>query len=518
VARKELGEILLEADLITQSQLTEGLGLQRTYGERLASVLVRQHILTEKFAVTYLGRQLGVPAVDLSRHEIDLDLLDLIPLELCERKLVFPVKIEGTRLQLAMSDPLDKPLVAEIEFKTGVRLAPMIALDASIKNAILEARRAHKAGIKKITPNVQRARDGEKAHKGDTIPLAADDFSPIPVSRMERENAILESLGGTPIRALASDPDEQREKKLLQSLAEPHPVKAPAPPPGPAPAAARPPAPAPAPEPPHAPAAPAPAPAARPINMGPTVLAVDDDPAILRVIELVLQQRKLNVVTALTGREALQRVKEQPPDLIVLDGMLPDVHGFEICRQLKHSELFRHIPVILVSAVHTGWRFAADVKETYGADDYMEKPFEPSELARRVEVALHRAPASGSSVTESAARAHLKEGVVSLKQAHVDEALEHFQRGLAVDQFNDLLHYYSALAYEKKDMAFHAIDHYEKAIAINPEFYDAITALANLYQRQEFWRKAIEMWEMALQATRDDAVKERIKAHLMTLL
>jgi Tfp pilus assembly protein PilF len=67
-------------------------------------------------------------------------------------------------------------------------------------------------------------------------------------------------------------------------------------------------------------------------------------------------------------------------------------------------------------------------------------------------------------------------------------------------------------------MSFHAIDHYEKAIASNPEFYDAITALANLYQREEFWRKAAEMWEMALQATKDESVRERIKAHLMTLL
>ena len=64
------------------------------------------------------------------------------------------------------------------------------------------------------------------------------------------------------------------------------------------------------------------------------------------------------------------------PDLVILDGMLPEVHGFEICRQLKTSERFRHIPVIMVSAVHIGWRFAADVKEKYGADDYLEKPFE----------------------------------------------------------------------------------------------------------------------------------------------
>ena len=81
-----------------------------------------------------------------------------MPLELCERHLVFPVKVEGTRLQVAMSDPLDHTLVSEIEFKTGVRLAPMIALESSIKNAIFEARRALKAGLKAITPNVQRAK------------------------------------------------------------------------------------------------------------------------------------------------------------------------------------------------------------------------------------------------------------------------------------------------------------------------------------------------------------------------
>ena len=140
--RKELGEILREADLVSEAQLLEALNLQRTFGERLASILVRQKILTEKFAVTYLGRQLGVPPVDLSKAEIDLSLLDVVHLDVCERHLVFPVKVEGTRLQIAMSDPLDHVLVTEIEFKSGVRLAPMIALESSIKNAISEARRA----------------------------------------------------------------------------------------------------------------------------------------------------------------------------------------------------------------------------------------------------------------------------------------------------------------------------------------------------------------------------------------
>jgi tetratricopeptide (TPR) repeat protein len=194
------------------------------------------------------------------------------------------------------------------------------------------------------------------------------------------------------------------------------------------------------------------------------------------------------------------------------------VHGFEICRQLKSSERFRHIPVIMVSAVHTGWRFAADVKEKYGADDYIEKPFEAADLLRRVEVLLNRTPFGLAPDSEAAARQHLKEGVVALKQERLDDAIAAFGRGLAIDQFNDMLHYYSAMTYEKKDMVFHAIDHYEKAIQINQDFYDAITALANLYQKQAFWRKAVEMWELALAATKDEAVRARIKDHLLSLL
>lgn len=466
--RKELGEILLQADLINEQQLKEALGLQRTYGERLASVLVRQNILTEKFAVTYLGRQLGTPAIDLSKADIDLGLLDVVPLELCERHLVFPVRVEGTRLQIAMSDPMDHGLVSEIEFKTGVRLAPMIALEASVKNAILEARRALKAGQRKISPNVQKSRPvppspntpapaAPESGRGPRIPL---------VPMEERERAVIETLAGGPVHTPALAATER-------------------------------------------------VPAVEEVQ---TVLAVDDEPEILRLLQQILETKRYRVVTARSGREALAKVRETMPDLVILDGMLPEVHGFEICRQLKTSERFRHIPVILVSGVHTGWRFAADVKEKYGADEFIEKPFEASDLLRRVETLLNRAPAGLSPASEAAARQHLKEGVVALKQDHLDEAIAAFQKGLAIDGFNDLLHYYLAMTYEKRDMVFHAIDHYEKAIQTNSDFYDAITALANLYQKQEFWRKAVEMWELALAATKDEAVRARIKDHLLSLL
>lgn len=466
--RKELGEILREADLVSESQLAEALALQRTFGERLASILVRQKILTEKFAVTYLGRQLGVPAVDLSKAEIELSLLELLPLDLCERHLVFPVRIEGTRLQLAMSDPMDHTLVAEIEFKTGVRLAPMIALESSIKNAIIEARRALKAGQKRIMPSIQRGAAPAAAPATPGSSTTVQPLTPAPVTPLEeREKAIFETLAGAP---LTTTPVSSEAPKV---------------------------------------------PAVEEMQ---TILVVDDDESILRLLEQLLQSRRYRVLTARTGREALAKVKETMPDLVILDGMLPEVHGFEICRQLKTSERFRHIPVIMVSAVHTGWRFVADVKEKYGADDYVEKPFDPADLLRRVDALMNRAPSGLPPDSEAAARQQLKEGVIALKQERFDDAIACFTRGLAIDQFNDMLHYYLAMTYEKRDMVFHAIDHYEKAIQINPEFYDAITSLANLYQRQEFWRKAAEMWELALSATKDEAVRARIKDHLLSLL
>jgi DNA-binding response OmpR family regulator len=367
-----------------------------------------------------------------------------------------------------MSDPTDHVLVSEIEFKTGVRLAPMIALESSIKNAIVEARRALKTGQRRIAPNVQRPLPSEKPAT-EAPATAAAPPTPAPLAKMEeRERAIFETLAGAPL-------------PLAQTPAAPAATRVPA------------------------------------VEETQTILAVDDDEGILKLMAELLKSRRYRVLTAKTGREALAKVRESMPDLVVLDGMLPEVHGFEICRQLKTSERFRHIPVIMVSAVHTGWRFAADVKEKYGADDYVEKPFEPQDLLRRVEVLLNRAPAAPQD-SEAAARQHLKEGVIALKQDKLDAAIASFTRGLAIDQFNDMLHYYLAMTYEKKDMVFHAIDHYEKAIQINPEFYDAITSLANLYQRQEFWRKAVEMWELALSSTKDESVRARIKDHLMSLL
>ncbi len=490
--RRSLGEILREADLVTEEQLAEALRLQKAYGERLASILVRQLVITEKFAVTYLGRQIGVPGLDLSRSEVDLSLLDLVPLDTCQRNLVLPVRIEANRVQLAMSDPTDQKLVSHLEFASGARIQPLVALESSLKYAISEARKAVKAGQRTMTVNIQHHPVKHGQESPAPIASAGKSAAAAGVARREATPAAqARSVSQTsPVPVPAPRPPEPKnivfETLAGAELSVKTPVKS-------------------------STALPA-------VQEMETVLVIDDSEVALKLIEAVLKSKRYRVLTARTGREGLAKMRETLPDLVILDGMLPEVHGFEICRHLKTSERFRHIPVVLLSAVHTGWRFASDVKEKYGADDYLTKPFESADLLRRVEALLNRPASSLPPQSEAAVRQHLKDGVVALKNDRLDEAIQCFERGLAVDQFNDMLHYYLAMTCEKRGRVFDAIDHYEKAVQVNPQFFDAITALANLYQRQEFWRKARELWELAMDATKDENVRARIKEHLLSLL
>jgi CheY-like chemotaxis protein len=231
-----------------------------------------------------------------------------------------------------------------------------------------------------------------------------------------------------------------------------------------------------------------------------------------------LGARRHRVTPAASGREALALLQERAFDLVILDAALPETDGFEVCKQVKQNERTRHLPVLLTIDAGLGWRFAADAKDRFGIDDVLERPCDSADLLRRVDLLTDRTPSAPATEAEAAARRHLKEGVVALKKERYEEAVTALARGVEVDPFNDLLHYYLAMAYEKTEQLFRAIDHYEKAVHLNQDFYDAIISLANLYQRQQFRRKALEMWELALLATREQSVRERIKEHILGLL
>src|SRR6185437_8374980 len=113
-------------------------------------------------------------------------------------------------------------------------------------------------------------------------------------------------------------------------------------------------------------------------------------------LKRLLGQKGYRIIEADRGLLALRLVKNHLPDLIILDAMLPELHGFDIARRIKGSGKYGKIPVIMVSAVHRGWRIAQDVKESYGVEEYLEKPFKMAEVLEHVQKLLARAQGAGA--------------------------------------------------------------------------------------------------------------------------
>ena len=126
--------------------------------------------------------------------------------------------------------------------------------------------------------------------------------------------------------------------------------------------------------------------------MKPKVLVVDDEPDALELIEFNLKGAGFDVVTAADGEEALRLARSHAPDLVLLDLMLPEVDGLEVCKILRRDSSTSSLPIIMVTAK------AGEVDRVLGlelgADDYVTKPFSPRELVLRVKNLLRRRTAA----------------------------------------------------------------------------------------------------------------------------
>jgi two-component system phosphate regulon response regulator PhoB len=119
-----------------------------------------------------------------------------------------------------------------------------------------------------------------------------------------------------------------------------------------------------------------------------TVLIVDDERDLVQVVEFNLRQAGYETISAYDGEHALAAVKHRLPDLIILDLMLPDIPGTEICRSLKSNPRTKSIPVIMLTA--RGEEVDRVVGFELGADDFVTKPFSVRELSLRVKAVLRR--------------------------------------------------------------------------------------------------------------------------------
>lgn len=122
--------------------------------------------------------------------------------------------------------------------------------------------------------------------------------------------------------------------------------------------------------------------------MTPYVLVVEDEDALATLLDYNLMKEGFRVERAADGEEALLRVAEEPPDLVVLDWMLPKVSGVEVCRQLRAGAETRRTPVLMLTA--RGEEADKVRGLDTGADDYVVKPFAMSELVARIRALLRR--------------------------------------------------------------------------------------------------------------------------------
>ncbi|MBI5380674.1 MAG: response regulator [Opitutae bacterium] len=124
--------------------------------------------------------------------------------------------------------------------------------------------------------------------------------------------------------------------------------------------------------------------------MRPTILSVDDEPDVLALVQFHLTRLGCEVLTASSGRVALETIRVRRPDLVLLDLMLPDIDGFGVCEILRRQPETATIPIIILSAWSTA--DSRHVGLELGALDYLTKPFSPKTLVARVQQLLQLPP------------------------------------------------------------------------------------------------------------------------------
>jgi DNA-binding response OmpR family regulator len=473
---RRLGDLLVEAKVLTAKELAGRLARAVTIGEeRTEADLLATAIAHERALAAVLAKTTGSPAAVMSECVLDALALGLIPKVIAEKHKALPILVDAETISVAFSDPSPGAIVDQIAFASGRRVVPYVAVPHILQSMLLPAYEARARG------------DATFAGKG-AKPGGA---------HLEAVREVGEQNAATPFLLELLPLDEELTPAAPKTL--------------------------------PARTVPESFPVLRhrdmptPIGMqrptGRLAVVVEDDEAIRHLITRTLEADGFVVRQGATGEDAVRILREVQPTIIILDAMLPGVHGFEICARAKQSDVFKDVPIIMVSAVYRGWEHAREIQEVHGADAFVEKPFDVHYLRKLVATLLgselQRAPIAPQTAGElKAIRARYEQAFVFGDTAGATMAL---QQWLAVDPFDPLAHLEAGNLHMQQGNLPWAMQSYETATIYDSKLFPAMLNLATVAEKLGFWRKARRVWQRAAALAPDEKMRAEIVAHVHAL-
>lgn len=474
-----------------------------------------------------LSERYGVPALDLEQVCLKTEDLANVPRSLAQHHLVIPVLARADRLFVAMKDPSQIDVIQEVEFVAGKRVYAYAAPAEDIADAIERAYLARERGAEHF---VGASCPPETLRKAGLLPEApAEPEPPAPGAEVDGgfapaapgvagggDDAEVEGGAGPPATVSAYPPrrsslppalggtqgdlDDDTEELVAavqrafdELLDDDSAVSR----------------------------LPAGDSFEEPRAHGQKlVLLVDDDAASRALVERVLQEQGYDVRIADNGRQALRLIKHRTPDLLVLSALLPEVHGFEIAQRLHNSQRYGALPIVMLGAMHRGFRWAEDQRESCGVEHYIEHPLEPDPLRRAVSLALSASACTADQAEGSGVRAEreLDEGMQAYRNGDIASAIAHLERGVAIDPLAYRLHFHLGLLFAQRGQTYDAIRALERAVEINSRHFGGVKNLAIMYGQAGFRNRAVELWQRGLSLAPDEETRNAIREHLAGLL
>ncbi|MDY0003811.1 MAG: response regulator [Polyangia bacterium] len=473
-----LGGVLISEGVLTEAQLADVLEQHRK-GFPLASVCFLLGYADEESLVRALSRQMGTPGVLLERCIISLHHLREIPREIALRYTLLPLYQDRHHLFVAVADQADPAVLHELAIIKGRAVIPHVALHAVLARvirecyALLDAGDAYWFGSRTGIEDLNDP-DGVLTPVLDVDDLSEAEVTAAPLDVTDPNLAvpvdpedILSLRDRLKAGAARSEEEEVEELELGGRAPLPEPRR---------------------------------------------ILLVDPDLRSREHLAGILGQEGHTIIEAADGVEAVQILRREVVELAIIEVMLPRIQGYQLCRSIKSSKRYGHIPVILTTSSSNTEHRSRDLVEQYAADDVLTRPVGQSELLGSVNHLLSR-PQAPRAFSEAEQR-HFDAAIALYREGQPEEAVRSLQEALGIDPLSARSHFVLGNILQHLGRTYEAIDAYEQTVALRPDYFPALSRLAFLYYKQGFIPRALETWQKSLEHCEEEAAAAKIRVFM----